>query len=170
MLESIRACYLLDDDLTIAITADATARVFGAQVQPFNQRLVFRLVIRGVSNALSVFLKDCTGGVANDDPDGAWPWVSTTTTIRIEANLPNKFIHGQRIHFQATPKHSSCDDLMDQERLSLGISVNAQQRLDKHTETSSRFTRHAPCLFLASRPIRSAHAIGRHDGVPVLVL
>jgi hypothetical protein len=30
MLESIRARYLLDDDLTIAITADATAGVFGA--------------------------------------------------------------------------------------------------------------------------------------------
>ena len=117
MLESIRARYLLDDDLTIAITADATARVFGAQVQPFNQRLVFRLVIRGVSNALSVLLKDCTGRVANDDPDGAWPWISTTTTIRIEANLPDKFIHGQRISFSGNPKHSSCDGLMDQERL-----------------------------------------------------
>ena len=99
MLESIRARYLLDYDLTIAITADTTARVFGAQVQPFNQRLVFRLVIRGVSNALSVLLKHCTGRVANYDPDGAWPWVPTTPPIRIEADLLNKFIHGQMISF-----------------------------------------------------------------------
>ena len=104
MLESIRARYLLDDDLTIAITADATARVFSAQAQPFNQRLVFRLVIRGVPNALSVLLKDCTGRVANDDPDGAWPWISTTTTVRIEVNLPDKFIHGQRSSFLGNPK------------------------------------------------------------------
>lgn len=150
MLESIRARYLLDDDLTIAITADATARVFGAQGQSFNQRLVFRLVIRGVSNALSVLLEDCTGCVANDDSDGAWPWISTATTIRIETNLPDKFIHGQRILFSGNPQDPSCDDLMDQERLSLGIiCVNAQQRLDKHTETPSRFTPHASAFFLS---------------------
>jgi hypothetical protein len=100
MLESIRARYLLDDDLTIAITADATVGVFGAYVQPFNQRLVFRLIVRGVSNAFSMLMKHSTGRVANYDPDGAWPWVSTTTAIRIEADLLNKFIHGQMISFR----------------------------------------------------------------------
>jgi hypothetical protein len=104
MLESIRARHLLDHDLTIAITADTTARVFGAQVQSFNQCLVFRLVIRGVSNALSVLLKHCTGRIANYDPDGAWPWISTTPPIRIEADLLDKFIHGQVISFRGNPQ------------------------------------------------------------------
>jgi hypothetical protein len=61
------------------------------------------LIVRGVSNAFSMLMKHSTGRVANYDPDGAWPWVSTTTTIRIEADLLNKFIHGQMISLRGNP-------------------------------------------------------------------
>lgn len=78
MLESIGAGDLFDHNLTIAIAGDPTARVLGAQVPPFNQRSVFRLVVRRVSNTFRVLMKNDTGRVANYDADGARPGIPTT--------------------------------------------------------------------------------------------
>lgn len=91
MLESIGAGDLFDHNLTIAIAGDPTARILGAQVQPFNQRSVFRLVVRRVSNTFRVLMKNDTGRVANYDADGARPGIPTTPPIGIEIDL-NEFI------------------------------------------------------------------------------
>jgi len=70
-------------------------RVASAQIQSFDQRPIFGLVVCREPDTFGVLMKDGASGVANDDSDRPRPWISATTAVGIQVDLSNTLILDQ---------------------------------------------------------------------------